>query len=82
MAFAMAGFNRISWSPAAGSVSQRWSVDTSYTVDQEIAAGNEAIDKFDPSTLGSVWYTFSEMGMRNKQYPYFYLAKLYADERV
>jgi hypothetical protein len=81
LAFAMAGFLIASIFCGWFSL-QRWLVDTSYSVDQEIEAGEAMIDKFDPNTLASVWYTFGQMGMRNKQYPPFYLAQLYAAERV
>ncbi len=61
---------------------QRSLVNTSYTVDQEIEAGNQAFNALDPNALSSVWYTFGRMGLRNKEYPNFYWARLYAEERV
>lgn len=81
MALAMAGCLIASISCGWFSL-QRWSVDTSYTVEQEIEAGDKAFDELDPNALSSVWYTFGQMGLREKQYPYFYLARLYADQRT
>lgn len=61
---------------------QRWLVDTSYTAEQDIEAGNQALDSLDPNALSSVWYTFGQMGLRNKQHPNYYWARLWADQRV
>ncbi len=61
---------------------QRWRVDTSYTAEQEIEAGEKAFDELDPYALSSVWYTFGQMGLREKQYPIFFWARLYAEQRV
>lgn len=81
MALAMAGCLIASVSCGRFSL-QRWMVDTSYTVEREIEAGSKAFDELDPNALSSVWYTFGQMGLRDKQYPYFYMARLWADQRV
>ena len=81
MALAMAGCLIASVSCGWFSL-QRWLVDTSYTVEQEIAAGEKAFDELDPNALSSVWYSFGQMGLRDKQYPIFYWARLYAEQRV
>lgn len=61
---------------------QRWSIDTSYTVAQELVAGDVMIDSFDPNTLSTMWHNFGQMDMRRKHYPEFYLYQLYAAERT
>lgn len=61
---------------------QRLSIDTSYTVAQEQAAGDAMIDSFDPNTLAAMWHTFGQIDMRFKRYPNFYLYQLYAAERT
>lgn len=61
---------------------QWWSIDTSYTVAQELVAGDAMIDSFDPNTLSNMWHSFGQMDMRRKHFPEFYLYQLYAAERM
>ncbi len=57
---------------------QRSRIDTSFTVQQEVQAGDAMIDSFDPATLSEMWHSFGQMGMQLKRYPDFYLYQLYA----
>lgn len=81
LAIAMAGF--LVAAIACGWFSlQRWAVDTSYTVEQELVAGDAMIDSFDPNTLSEMWHSFGQIDMRRKHFPEFYLYQIYAGERV
>lgn len=81
MALAMAGC--LIATAACGWFSlQRWMVDTSYTVEMELENGNKGFDALDPYALSSVWDAFGQVGLREKMYPNFYWARLYAEQRV
>jgi len=58
----------------------RFTIDTSYTVDTEIANGHQLFDSYDANTLSLIWHDFGKMGLRTKQPPAFYLWYLYAQE--
>lgn len=60
---------------------QRSLIDTSYTADSEIAAGNELFDLYDPEELSLVWESYEVAGLRTKQPPEFYLWNRYAETR-
>lgn len=60
---------------------QRSLINTSYTADSEIAAGNELFDLYDPEELSLVWESYEVAGLRTKHPPEFYLWNRYAETR-
>lgn len=60
---------------------QRYSVDTSYTSESAIEAGNEILNSYGPLDLTIVWSEYSTKGMGPKKRPDFYLWNKYARER-
>ncbi len=67
--------------PSAYFAFLRAQVDTSYGIDDEIAAGNRAIDKLPLENLVADWSNFERTGLGVKDKPPFYLWKLYAREQ-
>lgn len=61
---------------------QRWQIDTSYTVDSEIAQSEKLYDSYGPVELISVWLENEKIGLGQKQKPPFYFYKKFADDRV
>lgn len=61
---------------------QRFQIDTSYTVEAEIAAGAEMIESYDPNTLSTIWHQFGSMGLGEKHPPAFFLWQVYAEDRA
>ena len=61
---------------------QRYSVDTSYTADSAIAAGNEILEAYGPLDITIVWSEYATNGMGPKKRPDFYLWNKYARERT
>ncbi len=61
---------------------QRWMINTSYTAESEIEAGNQIFDGYDPNELSETWMAFSKMGLRAKDPPDFHLWNLYAESRI
>lgn len=61
---------------------QRLNIDTSYTVAQEIEAGNEMLDSYDANLLSNVWHGFGKMGLRSKEPPVFFMWNIYAQDRT
>ena len=57
---------------------QRSRIDTSYTADSEIAAGNELLAEYDPEQLSDIWRAFAKMSLRTKTPPPFHQWNLYA----
>lgn len=60
---------------------QRYSVDTSYTAESAIEAGNGILDTYGPLDLTIVWSEYATKGMGPKKRPDFYLWNKYARER-
>ncbi len=81
LAIAMAGFS-IAAIACGRFTLQRAMINTSYTAEQELQAGEAMIDALDPNGLSGMWYSFGQMDMRFKGYPDFYLIQLYAAERT
>ncbi len=80
IAFASAGF-LIAASFCGWFLTQRLAIDTSYTADTEIVAGNELFEVYDPEDLSLVWDSFEKTGMVAKDRPEFFWWNLYAKER-
>lgn len=81
MALATAGF--IIAIAACGWYSlQRFNINTSYTVTNEIEAGNELLDSYDAGTLSNIWHGFGKMGLKTKDPPAFFMWNLYAQDRL
>ena len=59
----------------------RYTIDTSYSVEAEIEAGNQMFETYDPGGLSEAWHGFGKMGLRSKQPPAFFLWQLYAEDR-
>ncbi len=60
---------------------QRYMIDTSYTTETEIAAGNELFDVYAPEELSLVWNDYEKFGLGRKTRPQFYLWERYAKQR-
>jgi hypothetical protein len=58
----------------------RSQIDTSYTVEDEIARGNERYDEMPLENLVAEWSDFERTGLGPKDKPQFYWAKLIARE--
>ncbi len=61
---------------------QRSMVDTSYTIESEIEAGDELFDTYSPEELSLVWNNYEEVGLGPKDPPDFFLWNLYAADRT
>ncbi len=60
---------------------QRFTIDTSYTVEKEIKGGENMFDSFDAGTLSTVWHEMGTMGLQTKDPPNFFLWQIYAKDR-
>ncbi len=80
MAIATAGF-LIAFTACGWYSWQRFNINTSYTVENEIVAGNELLDSYDANSLSSIWHEFGSLGLGEKYPPSFFLWQLYADDR-
>ncbi|GAB5403585.1 MAG: hypothetical protein Aurels2KO_18160 [Aureliella sp.] len=53
-------------------------LDTSYTMETEISAGNELFDQYSPEELSLVWNNFEEFGIGPKQMPDYEVVRRFA----
>ncbi len=65
----------------ANSCYWRWQVDTSYQVKDEIAKGEELLDKLRPAELLSLYRSFRSYPLTERNVPPFYEELLFARER-
>lgn len=79
MAISVALF-AISVIPCAYYLFLRFQVDTSYGIEDEIAAGNKVFDGMPLENLVAEWSNFERSGLGPKDKPPFYYWKLYAHE--
>ena len=62
-------------------VYHRASLDTGYTAEVEIAAGNELFDKSSPEDLSLMWNDYQKLRLSVKDRPMFYRVALFARDR-
>ncbi len=59
----------------------RLQIDTSYTVQDEISNGDKKLDELSPADLLTLYRSFREEGLGEKEAPPFYILLLYAKDR-
>jgi hypothetical protein len=71
----------ISVLPCAYFLNNRWQIDTSYGIEDEIAAGENAYDAMSVESLVAAWSNFERTGLGPKDKPRFYILKMVAREQ-
>ncbi len=59
----------------------RYSVDTSYTIEDEIVAGEELFDQSSPEELSYAWNDYQKLRLAGKDRPWFYRYEKFAQDR-
>jgi hypothetical protein len=67
--------------PCAYFVFIRTQIDTSYTIETELAAGNANYDSFSIEQLAAEWSNFEKNGLGPKEKPWFFTLNLIAREQ-
>ena len=61
---------------------QRSMIDTDYTIETELARGNEFYDTYDPEELSLAWNNFEEYRLGPRTLPEFHKLNLIAEKRL